>query len=487
MCCYYIQVLEKILAERRLLLLCAFLQTVNFIQCDEQEYRLTRYLMSNYDPAVRPAFNASQPLRVAFDMALYQIIDVDEKNQILVTNGWLTQKWTDIHLKWNASDFGGISVIRLPAAHVWRPDIVLYNNADSLYSMAIMNTNVIVQATGDVLWPSAGIFKSTCGMDVEYFPFDVQTCNMKFASWAYDGSKLDLTRVKDYGDFTHYQPNGEFDLDEFSSQVNSERYSCCDENYPDITYVIKIRRRPMLHIFNLILPCVLINGISLLAFCVPSDSGEKVTLGINTLLSLSIFLVLVKDNLPPTQQTPLISLYYGITVCLVAFATAFSILTLNVHYKGNRGTEIPQSMRRFILGFLAKVVFVSCRWKSEKRKDEPPHMLDPFSDDSSSKDEKIAMDHIERYSFSPRLRHRKETDSGGSDVTSEEFERHFLRVLNKVYETIERQEARLVDQERKDNIRSEWQQVAVICDRFLIGLFLLINTFATFFILFPSP
>ncbi|KFM71003.1 Neuronal acetylcholine receptor subunit alpha-10, partial [Stegodyphus mimosarum] len=144
---------------------------------------------------------------------------------------------------------------------------------------------------------------------------------MKFASWAYDGSKLDLTRVKDYGDFTHYQPNGEFDLDEFSSQVNSERYSCCDENYPDITYVIKIRRRPMLHIFNLILPCVLINGISLLAFCVPSESGEKVTLGINTLLSLSVFLVLVKDNLPPTQQTPLISLYYGITVCLVAFAT----------------------------------------------------------------------------------------------------------------------------------------------------------------------
>lgn len=94
------------------------------------------------------------------------------------------------------------------------------------------------------------------------------------------------------------------------------------------------------------------------------------------------------------------------------------------------------------------------------------------------------MDHIERYSFSPRLRHRKETDS---DVTSEEFERHFLRVLNKVYETIERHEARLADQERQDNIRSEWQQVSVVCDRFLLGLFLLATTFVTFFILFTSP
>lgn len=97
------------------------------------------------------------------------------------------------------------------------------------------------------------------------------------------------------------------------------------------------------------------------------------------------------------------------------------------------------------------------------------------------------MDHIERYSFSPRLRHRKETDSGGSDVTSEEFERHFLRVLNKVYETIERHEARLADQERQENIRSEWQQVSVVCDRFLMGMFLLATTFVTFFILFSSP
>lgn len=63
-------------------------------------------------------------------------------------------------------------------------------SADAQYSVAVVNTNVIVQASGEVLWPSAGIFKSVCGMDLEYFPFDVQTCNLKFASWAYDGSQV---------------------------------------------------------------------------------------------------------------------------------------------------------------------------------------------------------------------------------------------------------------------------------------------------------
>lgn len=47
------------------------------------------------------------------------------------------------------------------------------------------------------------------------------------------------------------------------------------------------------------------------------------------------------------------------------------------------------------------------------------------------------------------------------------FERQFLRVLNKVYQHIERSEARLADQDRKDVIKLEWQQVALIIDRWL--------------------
>jgi nicotinic acetylcholine receptor alpha-7 len=43
---------------------------------DENEYRLTRYLMANYDPSVRPAENSSEPLKVVFGISLHHIIDV---------------------------------------------------------------------------------------------------------------------------------------------------------------------------------------------------------------------------------------------------------------------------------------------------------------------------------------------------------------------------------------------------------------------------
>jgi len=63
------------------------------------------------------------------------------------------------------------------------------------------------------------------------------------------------------GDVTNYQTNGEFDLVDFDAIYHEEYYSCCTEPYPDITYVIKMKRRPLFYVFNLILPCLLINGI----------------------------------------------------------------------------------------------------------------------------------------------------------------------------------------------------------------------------------
>ncbi|XP_045124340.1 neuronal acetylcholine receptor subunit alpha-10-like [Portunus trituberculatus] len=486
---------------------------------DEQEYRLTRYLMANYDPSVRPARDSSQALSVVFGVALHSIIDVDEKNQILTTNCWLTQVWNDVHLTWNASHFGGIQVIRVPFQRVWKPDIILYNNADAQYSAATINTNVIVTSSGEVTWLSHGIYKSSCDMNVEFFPFDVQSCKMMWASWTYDGYQLDLIKQMDTGDMSNYQSNGEFDLVEFTAAKNITYYSCCPEPYPDITFTIKLRRRPMFYVFNLILPCVLINGIALLVFYVPSESGEKVTLGISALLSMTVFLMTIRESLPPTEKTPLISMYYGVSICLVSFASGLSVLTLNIHHRGVRGMEVPGLVRVVVLGWLSKLVFLHF---------EPPVVL-PQEDKNvhvndlrpergggikltSLSPDKLHMTEVEsvdHFSVSPRFHpHRlyapqapnNDTTTTASPTTgttttattqlpsqTTDFEQQFMRVLNKVYQTIEKNEMRLGEQDRKEATRVEWQQVALVFDRFLLACFLLSTVIATTTILFSSP
>lgn len=50
----------------------------------------------------------------------------------------------------------------------------------------------VVSNDGSVLWIPMSIFRSTCPIDIAHFPFDIQTCDMKFGSWTYDGFNLDL-------------------------------------------------------------------------------------------------------------------------------------------------------------------------------------------------------------------------------------------------------------------------------------------------------
>ena len=51
---------------------------------------------------------------------------------------------------------------------------------------------VVVESDGTVLWIPPAIFMSSCAIDITHFPFDIQTCEMKFGSWTYDGLKLDI-------------------------------------------------------------------------------------------------------------------------------------------------------------------------------------------------------------------------------------------------------------------------------------------------------
>lgn len=46
---------------------------------------------------------------------------------------------------------------------------------------------------------------------------------------------------------------------------------------------------------------------ALLVFVVPADSGEKVTLGVSAMLNMIVFMMNVREDLPPTDKPSLIS------------------------------------------------------------------------------------------------------------------------------------------------------------------------------------
>ncbi|CAL1283246.1 unnamed protein product [Larinioides sclopetarius] len=281
------------------------------------EKRLLNDLLSSYNVLERPVANESEPLLISFGLTLQQIIDVEEKNQIITTNVWLNLEWVDVNLRWNASEYGGVKDLRIPPWRIWKPDVLMYNSADEKFD-GTYHTNVVVRNNGSCTYIPPGIFKSTCKIDITWFPFDDQRCEMKFGSWTYDGFQLDLRLAsEDGGDLSTYITNGEWDLIALPGTRNVIVYACCPEPYVDVTFYIHIRRRTLYYGFNLIIPCVLISSMALLGFALPPDSGEKLTLGVTVLLSLTVYLLMVAKIIPPTSDAVSLigSVKYTFSIC----------------------------------------------------------------------------------------------------------------------------------------------------------------------------
>ena len=64
-----------------------------------------------------------------------------------------------------------------------------------------------------------------------------------------------------------------------------------------------LQRRVKFYLFNLIIPGILIAFLSLFSFYLPPLSGERVGLIITNFLSLSVYVLMVSENTPPSSES----------------------------------------------------------------------------------------------------------------------------------------------------------------------------------------
>uniref|UniRef100_A0A3Q3L2L4 Cholinergic receptor, nicotinic, alpha 3 n=1 Tax=Mastacembelus armatus TaxID=205130 RepID=A0A3Q3L2L4_9TELE len=329
------------------------------LTCSDAEHLLFSAVFSNYNQYIRPVENVSDPVIVQFEVSMSQLVKVDEVNQIMETNLWLRHIWNDYKLRWNPKDFGGVEFIRVPSNRIWKPDIVLYNNAVGDFQVDD-KTKALLRYNGDVTWIPPAIFKSSCKIDVTYFPFDYQNCTMKFGSWTYDKAKIDLVLIGSTINLKDFWESGEWMIIDAPGYKHDIKYNCCEEIYTDITYSLYIRRLPLFYTINMIIPCLLISFLTVLVFYLPSDCGEKVTLCISVLLSLTVFLLVITETIPSTSLViPLIGEYLLFTMIFVTLSIVITVFVLNVHYRTPKTHTMPCWVRTVFLGLLPRVMFMT--------------------------------------------------------------------------------------------------------------------------------
>ncbi|XP_058665711.1 acetylcholine receptor subunit alpha [Ammospiza caudacuta] len=425
----------------------------------EDETRLVEDLFSNYNKVVRPVEDHRDAVVVTVGLQLIQLISVDEVNQIVTTNVRLKQQWTDVNLKWNPDDYGGVKKIRIPSDDIWRPDLVLYNNADGDFAI-VKYTKVLLEHTGRITWTPPAIFKSYCEIIVTHFPFDQQNCSMKLGTWTYDGTMVVINPESDRPDLSNFMESGEWVMKDYRGWKHWVYYACCpDTPYLDITYHFLMQRLPLYFIVNVIIPCLLFSFLTGLVFYLPTDSGEKMTLSISVLLSLTVFLLVIVELIPSTSSAvPLIGKYMLFTMVFVIASIIITVIVINTHHRSPSTHTMPPWVRKIFIDTIPNVMFFSTMKRPSRDKQDK----NIFSEDIDISDISGKSGSVPVNFYSP--------------LTKNPDVKNAIEGIKYIAETMKS------DQEAS-NAAEEWKFVAMVLDHLLLGIFMLvcfIGTLAVF-------
>ncbi|CAF3155384.1 unnamed protein product [Rotaria sp. Silwood2] len=478
------------------------------VESSYHEEQLYKELFQNYNPLIRPVRKLEDTITVSFSIALLQLISVVEKEQVLKTNVWLQVKWHDYQMQWKREKYGGIQSIRVPPNQVWTPDIVLFNNADGRYE-ASFKSHVVVYHNGDMNWVPPAIYKSSCYIDVKFFPFDQQVCELRFGSWTYNQHQLNFTyydekernvTIKDY------VVSGSWDLLDgpMSIQHPSDEGNLLFEKsyrHDRVEFVCKlvIRRKTLFYTVNLIIPTVkkltyvfifnlnnasffrskmLISFLSIFVFYLPTDAGEKMTLSISILLALVVFLLLISKILPPTSTViPLIAKYLLFTFIMNIITIFCTVLIINYNYRTPRTNKMPYWMKRLFIDILPRVLRMERPHKYERENDD--EMIEPTIVNSIRASRVISI-------TTPIMNSQQSLTTTDND---EENQLDFF-LTKEVYEAVE-DLSFIANQMRSashyEEIRDDWKYIATVIDRLQLYIFFAVTTFGTLSILFNAP
>nr|XP_040565965.1 neuronal acetylcholine receptor subunit alpha-7-like [Lepeophtheirus salmonis]XP_040565967.1 neuronal acetylcholine receptor subunit alpha-7-like [Lepeophtheirus salmonis] len=459
----------------------------------QTEKKVLNFVFNNYNILERPVRDPKEPVQLSMGVSLRRIIGLDEKNQILTANLWITLIWKDHNLHWNRSEYPKIERLQIPTEHVWTPDILLYNSASTAFNN-FYHVNLLLSNEGEIRYMPPGIIQSTCEIDITWFPFDEQNCTFKFGSWTHDGNRLNLSMMDSKGDLTNFETSVEWEVLGMPAIRTEDIYDCCkDKIFQDITYTIQLRRRTLYYLGNWTLPCVLIASMAILGFYFPPESGEKITLEITILMSLTFFMNMVTDMQPPSSKTPLVGIYFSCIMIMIASSVICSILVINYHHRLTEYGDMPKWFRFIFFKVLPKILLMSfpnqenlasgtASKKSMEMELEDLHS-DAFESSSLKMEDlyspvpdhcpvhKYNIQEIEEDENSPQI-----TEVSCLDATLHDILIEIQVITNKIEE-----------QDFHSEKKNEWKLAAMVLDRFCLITFTLLTILLTAAVVIASP
>ena len=113
-------------------------------------------------------------------------------------------------------------------------------------------------------------------------------------------------------------------------------------------FIIVLQRCALFHAVVLILPCVILNILSLMIFIIPADTAARIDINLSLIVATSVLLMILVDTMPPSgSEMPIFGFYLCSSVSILAICLLFSGLLLKFHTWQSLERKIPCLLQCF--------------------------------------------------------------------------------------------------------------------------------------------
>uniref|UniRef100_A0A914Z029 Neurotransmitter-gated ion-channel ligand-binding domain-containing protein n=1 Tax=Panagrolaimus superbus TaxID=310955 RepID=A0A914Z029_9BILA len=125
----------------------------------------------------RPVLHTNDCVEVHMRASLYQIVDLDQRNNLATLTAYFDVWWNDPFIAWNSTDFYGITKQFVPLRWLWRPEFYLYHSIQGRVPDVAPDMSAEVHEDGRVRSFLPITARALCPLNLKYAPFDTQNCS----------------------------------------------------------------------------------------------------------------------------------------------------------------------------------------------------------------------------------------------------------------------------------------------------------------------
>jgi hypothetical protein len=192
---------------------------------------------------------------------------------------------------------------------------------------------------------------------------------MVFGSWVYNSDELTLDYFENMRnvDLNDYVPSGTWDLIEVPASIEYYNETYTNKTKVQMVYRIKMRRKSLFYLINIIIPTFLISFLSVCVFYLPTDDGEKIPLSLSILFAIVVFFLLISKIIPPTSiVVPLISKYLLFIFMMNILSILNTSIVIGFYFKELKLSFTHPLFRFIFLKVLPNLLFIKRKQTIEK-------------------------------------------------------------------------------------------------------------------------